>query len=165
MKPALLEGQGRPGLLLTDKGLLLHHLRLHILIISPNIIQLFLYNPTVPLFLSLPHQSCTSNPHASRRSAVGGHHALLRQPADAARPGPRHRPSVPPDPSAFRLELGHVACTLRTHKSLHLEVVDASAQATTNQAALRHFESRGVSGGWGAHCMSATMHGLTQCTA
>ena len=65
MKPALLEGQGRPGLLLTDKGLLLHHLRLHILIISPNIIQLFLYNPTVPLFLSLPHQSCTSNPHAS----------------------------------------------------------------------------------------------------
>ena len=49
MKPALLEGQDRPGLLLTDKGLLLHHLRLHILIISSNIIQLFLYNPTVPL--------------------------------------------------------------------------------------------------------------------
>ena len=50
MKPALLEGQGQPGLLLTDKGLLLHHLRLHILIISSNTIQLFLYKiQSIPL--------------------------------------------------------------------------------------------------------------------
>ena len=128
MKPALLEGQGRPGLLLTDKGLLLHHLRLHILIISSNIIQLLYIQPFLPASPILYIESTRL-----RRSAVGGHHALLRQPADAARPGPRHRPSVPSDPSAFRLELGHVACTLRTHPSLNLEVVDASAQATTTQ--------------------------------
>jgi len=60
VKPALLEGQGQPGLLLTDKGLLLHHLRLHILIISSNIIQLLYIQP----FLSCI-ESCTSYPHAS----------------------------------------------------------------------------------------------------